>query len=456
MNNRNILIFSLTIAVVISLISIGLLFVFSPLGDESRISRLLKNNGYTEFKPPSKLVPPGTWVSVINESPLHLGIICTLDSSLGLKEEALSVSDSADVALLNELSGSFNASAQLLESLQFGEESQGLKKLSLTLSNVRILEIADEAVLRGLPNRSDACRRAIELRLNSKEPISMVKSALVADVTYTAEFHNQIQAETKAKIENRLALKLDAKLDLKQDNETSLKGSNLIWGIRDDAVLAKAGFGLPPTGGTDDSNGILQGKGPATAVSTEFQSRRSFEPSIRSVKHDVVPLRQNSTMDCWATVFTMLRSWQANATLSVPATIAALGDEYVNYYVRNNGLPGGLELDFVEAAGLQAKAPASYSLTAYLSFLEEHGPLWIIVGDGINSHARLLVGIYGPSFSEDRASYDAAVFEFIDPLTGSYQYQPALTFMDEFESEASWILQTNQNGQELRWQILHL
>jgi hypothetical protein len=54
-----------------------------------------------------------------------------------------------------------------------------------------------------------------------------------------------------------------------------------------------------------------------------------------------------------------------------------------------------------------------------------------------------------------KQAYDDAVFEFIDPTTGAYSYQPAITFMTNFEQEAKVIMDSGADNIDLRWQIIH-
>ena len=105
--------------------------------------------------------------------------------------------------------------------------------------------------------------------------------------------------------------------------------------------------------------------------------------------------------------------------------------------------------------GMESKAPANYTMKAYVQMLREHGPLWIITGDGISAHARLLVGVYGNSEAEGIKAYEETTFEFVDPLSGTYVYESGLDFARKFESEARWLVDGKLDDVELRDQILY-
>ena len=98
--------------------------------------------------------------------------------------------------------------------------------------------------------------------------------------------------------------------------------------------------------------------------------------------------------------------------------------------------------------------PANYTIDAWVEMLTTHGPLWIVTGDGISSHARLLVGLYGNVKGEGIAAYEESVFEFIDPLTGTFEYESGLDFSLNFEQEARWLIDGKFDDIELRHQVL--
>ncbi len=442
--------------VTLAALPIGSHFYFQSKKGASQIASILSENGFIEFKPPSRLVPPGTWVEVLDKNPLRLGIICPPEEALGANSLTYSESPSIDATLTGRLSTLYSADAEFLKPFDVDNEIKSLKSLSLKLTNVRLLELPDSVVLEGIKSRTASCSNAISFRTKRGAPVSMVKSALRADIVYLAEFHENVSVDIKSDLERELALKLGAQIEIQDGSTTNLVGHDLIWGIREDAVLALVGFGLPSTGGSQRDLKVLGGNGPITSIEAGKQTRKELESRVVFVRYDVPPIKQSSTMNCWAAVFAMMRSWQNSERWTEADAVKSLGKEYVDYLIKNTGLPGGKELAFVNAAGMQAKPPASYTLSAYVSMLKKHGPLWIIVGDGISSHARLLVGIYGDELEESLQSYQKSIFEFIDPLSGNYQYLPAIEFLKEFETEAAWIVDTKQNTQDLRWQILHL
>ena len=103
---------------------------------------------------------------------------------------------------------------------------------------------------------------------------------------------------------------------------------------------------------------------------------------------------------------------------------------------------------------VRAKPPASYPLTMFRKLLRDNGPVWIVTGDGITSHARLLVGIYSIDDAEKLETYKGTTMEFIDPASGNYVYEPALKFFAVFERETAFIVDNRYDALDLRWQVI--
>lgn len=167
------------------------------------------------------------------------------------------------------------------------------------------------------------------------------------------------------------------------------------------------------------------------------------------IYYDIESIKQPSSMSCWATVYTMMFSWKHGESMDIEQAISKLGEPWMSYYKSDTGLPGGQETEFANSAGLKKEPPANYSLDGFLKMLKNHGPLWIATGDGIMSHARLMIGASGDK------SYQNTKFTFIDPQTGEYNQQQALKFFEDFEKEARFIVNNKRSTISLRWQIIH-
>lgn len=419
---------------------------------------------YSELRPPSRLFAPGHWVHVTQKNPLHLSNICSSMSVLGFPDDFEPPdSPTIDTEFSRSLGAEFALTADLISGIRAKPSLKVVDRVTFSLANVRVVEVADDQVRKAIQNRDPHCHAAIKERFDRSDLVTMIRSALVADVLYKVHFRSDLDATAKTTALRELALDLDLRTHVDETSRQSLLGKQLVWGVREDAFLASLGIGLAATGGSDtkDHGGVLKGLGPirkldavSADAATSDAGRRRFPNSAVVVRHDVEPKRQSSENACWATVYAMMTMWRSGRPAAVTEVVRTLGEPYTNYYVSDQGLPGGQEVAFVQAAGMIALPPANYTMTALADSLREYGPLWIITGDGISSHARLLVGVYGEPVVETLEAYRNTVFEFIDPATGTYVYESALDFMHIFEHEAAYFV-AREAGTELRWQILH-
>jgi hypothetical protein len=443
-------------AAVIIFLGIGAAVLLWGRASGKDLQRILSDNGFVEMRPPSTLIQPGAWVEIQARNPLRLKTVCSAETALNLSREQLAQSTSADTSLTRAFTGSFKFGLEALGLGDLGVNSRTIEGVELRLSKIRLIELADDQILKNLSKRDKACIEAIKLRYEDKpESLTMIDTVLIADAEYHLSFSGQADANAKSAMVEEIAAKANLSVDLDRKESAVILGSNLVWGVKDNRLMALQGVALPNVGAEPGVNrSILRNSGPIEAIDTSRQARRSFDGMAVRVRLDIPALKQPTPMSCWAAVYAMLLSWKINKPVSIASAVATLGAPYTDYLAEDHGLPGGGELAFVKAAGLQALPPADYELKVFRDILRERGPAWIIMGDGLTSHARLLVGIYSPDEEEKLATYAATVMELIDPATGSYVYEPAMTFFQNFEREAGFIVHNNMDGIDLRWQVI--
>ena len=417
---------------------------------------ILHDYGYVELKPPSNLIQPGTWVVVQTRDPLRLKTVCSEESALHLSADQIEKSTSTDTDISRALASKFNLS---LKSLGIGEiegKSDLIEAVTLRLRNVRLVELADDQIIKNIPKRDKACTEAIKRRYeNDPHSLTMIHSALIADAEYQFTFKGNAEATQITEAIERFVSNGNLTINASQKSRIVVVGSNLVWGVKDDSFMAIGGIGLPSVGGTSKGKkSILEEGGPIEDIDRTQETRRSFEEMAIRVSQSVSPLKQPTSMSCWATVYAMLISWKNGHAMSIDEAVSLLGEPYKRYLKEDRGLPGGQELAFVKAAGLRADPPADYELSYFREQLAKKGPIWITTGNGLLSHARLLVGVYSLNNLETRENYEKSTIEFIDPELGSYTYESALEFYGEFEREAAFIVNNHEDLVELRWQII--
>ena len=324
--------------------------------------RILAESGFTELRPPSNLVMPGSIVLISSRNPLRVSTVCGSEGAFGINPSSLAQSASADVKTSKTFEGTYKANLAWIGSLA-GTGSK-VQNADLLLSNVKIIELTDENVIEDLPNRSEPCKEALAFRYKSEpDNLTIVDSVLLADAEYRIEFKDKTTAEESAyNVANSAGLTVQAS----RDGNSVLVGKGLVWGIRDDQRKVILGLGLPSTSATGTERRSVLRKGvPVEGIDNSKQARLSNTLFRQTVRVDVVPIRQPTNNGCWATVYAMLYNWKHRSNLSITEAIQSVGKKYREYFDRDTGLPFGGEQEFVDKAGLIAEPPMNYTLNAY-------------------------------------------------------------------------------------------
>ncbi|TCO70788.1 hypothetical protein [Rhodovulum euryhalinum] len=234
----------------VAALGIGGYVLFGYVGAtrSATIGKILADNGFTEFKPPTQSALPGTLVLVTGTDPVALGVVCRPEQALGLTLAEIPVSPSASSDLSAVLNRTLVLDAGLLARLKAGGKLAGVRDIRITLTNVRVLELSDDDVIRRIANRDPACAQAVRMRLDAGQPLTMIKAALMADVTYTATSRTDADGEVSLDLREELAASLKSSVTASDGGTITLAGQDLVWGIRDDQVLAMLGSVLSATG----------------------------------------------------------------------------------------------------------------------------------------------------------------------------------------------------------------
>jgi hypothetical protein len=142
-------------------------------------------------------------------------------------------------------------------------------------------------------------------------------------------------------------------------------------------------------------------------------------------------IAQPSSMVCWATVFTMLKSWKEQDSYEIDAALVTVGEQYVDLFNSNSALATSQFLPFLSSAGIQHLAPQNLTIDGWLQRLKTSGPIWVgtmnSTDPGAGLHSRLIRGMTGDG------TPGATYFEIIDP-DGGREYDEALpVFIKKYE-----------------------
>lgn len=202
------------------------------------LSKVLKQVGYTELKPPSQLMKPGTMVWIEKANPFRAGLICTQETSLGANFKPIN-SPTASSTLKKAENVKVTLSADLLSIVQGRAEMSAVHSIDVTLHNPVMYELTDMDVINSIPKRDPVCAQAVSSRLRAGFPVTMIAKALMADVVYSITWKQGIELDAKARMEALSGLAPHLGVAQGVVRENTISGKSLFWGVQDDVYLSK-------------------------------------------------------------------------------------------------------------------------------------------------------------------------------------------------------------------------
>jgi len=94
----------------------------------------------------------------------------------------------------------------------------------------------------------------------------------------------------------------------------------------------------------------------------------------------IVPVRQPSSMSCWAAMYTMMYSWKNQVSIGIRDAVATLGQRYLDCYDANTGLPIEENRNLAMAAGMTAEPLQNFTIQGWANLLQQNGLLWTSYG----------------------------------------------------------------------------
>jgi hypothetical protein len=212
-------------------------------------------------------------------------------------------------------------------------------------------------------------------------------------------------------------------------------------------VLTRVGTEAPPAATTPAP---VVSKGLSELVSGWPSRGMSLARAFAGIDYSIPgvfgPLAQPTGNSCWATVFTMLMSWRRQQSLSIENALAIVGQQWVDLFKADTGLPGSQKSAFLTAAGLIAEPPQSYSLEGWEQLLRNYGPIWVTTDEAPGKawaiHARVITAIKGDGTPEK------TFFTIVDPAGGKQYQESIATFIPKYEEE---VIRTGY----MRIQVVH-
>lgn len=203
--------------------------------------KLLTSLAYTELTPPSSLFTVGAVVIVEddgddNVDTAKLKLCCGPRAAFGPHWAPLA-SETVAQKMMKTTKSSWKLSGDVLSSLRANSTVEGVKSIEATLSNARLMQISDADVLENLRFRSEDCKRAIAQRLNAGHALTLISSAIVADMTYKVNFEQNVKVDAKTRVKElqRLAASLGG--GQHRIGQKTIESRGLVLGIRTDSFL---------------------------------------------------------------------------------------------------------------------------------------------------------------------------------------------------------------------------
>jgi hypothetical protein len=169
------------------------------------------------------------------------------------------------------------------------------------------------------------------------------------------------------------------------------------------------------------------------ASSTRLRSRGlTVSAPVRYRVPGMVPhIKQKTSHVGWATVATMLMSWHDRISMDARAAMSRIGQEYVDLYDANKGLPVNRKAAFLAAIGLQAEPPMSYPVEGWERLLREYGPLWVTTDEDPTDalvHGRVIVAIEGDGTPR------GTTIHVLDPLKDGPSRETLESFLRKYQN----------------------
>lgn len=243
------------------------------------------------------------------------------------------------------------------------------------------------------------------------------------------------------------------------------------WGRQPSVPPVAEPASAPPAPNGSVSASVAQAmaawmNGPVLGRAGSSSNRRAQPSRAMAVTVDYrvpdlpMPLRQTSSMVCWAYVATMMASWRDRRSYPVEAYIASLGEPWITKLHSNQGLTAAEAPLLLATIGLQVETTqANFTAERWEDMLREWGPIWVTADNNPalqvqGVHAHILVGIHGRS--------DDPTVDVFDPGTGREENLRMSDFLARYEQLADtpfaglqirhWPAQARQAAQQsLAW-----
>ena len=195
-------------------------------------------SGFTVLSPASNLFTPGAVVMMQKDDQgrAQMKLICGPRANLGPNFNPR-VSDTMSSTYRMSRTQKIELEADAIDRFKARTKVEEVDAVTVSFTRPRVLEVSDESVFENIHNRTEACQRAIDARIDAGFRPTFVTSAFAADVEYTVSFKRERELSKKIREERmgRIAANLGGGHTEVTDH--SLRAVNLILAVKAEEYL---------------------------------------------------------------------------------------------------------------------------------------------------------------------------------------------------------------------------
>lgn len=197
--------------------------------------------GFTEIRAPSTLYAPGSLLLVENKEPYEAQLLCDVNEVLGVGYKP-TISRTVTIGTTKKRSRTltFNVDAATLAGGNV--DVHAIRSVKVQMKDPRIMTVTAADVWARRKNISQNCLDALaaleDFDKSSKKKITMVRSVIAADASYSVDWDENAGLDVHAKVAQLESLAADLRLDASRVGSRTLSAQGVYWGIKDDMFLA--------------------------------------------------------------------------------------------------------------------------------------------------------------------------------------------------------------------------
>ena len=170
--------------------------------------------------------PARNWVEVQARNPLRLKTICSPETALDCCSRTIGPIVIVRYERYSRLHGQFQSGFGSPWVGDIGATSKTVEGVELRLSKIRLIELADDQILKNLPKRDKVCAEAIKLRYtDNPKSLTMIDTVLIADAEYHLNFSGQANIKAKSDAAKEIAARANMSIDLDRKDSSVILGS---------------------------------------------------------------------------------------------------------------------------------------------------------------------------------------------------------------------------------------